>query len=151
MRYPLRTPNDVVTSLKFQLPQFLRSISASDIEYAQTAPLKNKIRSLANSKKDGKACCASSDRLDFAVRGEGDGGRGRIPSKSRAITITPPLLNLKWFALFRQSHYALKASVSVGAQVVLVGASLLVAAGLGGIFPAHFVLATASTGRFRPR
>ncbi len=39
--------------------------------------------------------------------------------------------NLKWFALFQQSQYALEATLGGGAQILVVGLPLLILAGLG--------------------
>jgi hypothetical protein len=52
--------------------------------------------------------------------------------------------NLKWFALFQQSHYALEAALGVGAQILVVGAPLLVLAGLGVAYRRTLLLATSS-------
>jgi hypothetical protein len=53
-------------------------------------------------------------------------------------------LNLKWFALFQQSHYALQEAAGSGAQILLVGAPLIVVAALGIAFERTLLLATSS-------
>ncbi len=53
-------------------------------------------------------------------------------------------VNLKWFALFQQSHYALNAAVGEGAQIELVGAPLIALAWLGIVFRRTLLLAASS-------
>ena len=53
-------------------------------------------------------------------------------------------VNLKWFALFQQSHYALTAAVGDGAQIELVGAPLIALAWLGIVFRRTLLLAASS-------
>src|SRR5208283_351554 len=52
--------------------------------------------------------------------------------------------NLKWFALFQQSHYGLKGALGDGRQILVVGVPLLILAGLGGVFRLTLLLATSS-------
>ena len=52
-------------------------------------------------------------------------------------------LNLKWFALFQQSHYAFEATLG-GAQILVVGLPLLILAGLGVAFRRTLLLAMSS-------
>jgi hypothetical protein len=52
--------------------------------------------------------------------------------------------NLKWFALFQQSQYALEAALGGGAQILVVGAPLLILAGLGVAFRRTLLLAMSS-------
>jgi len=52
--------------------------------------------------------------------------------------------NLKWFALFQQSHYALQAASGGGAQTLVVGAPLIIVAGLGVVFRRTLLLAMSS-------
>jgi hypothetical protein len=52
-------------------------------------------------------------------------------------------LNLKWFALFQQSHYALEEALG-GAQILVVGLPLFILAGLGVTLRRTLLLATSS-------
>jgi hypothetical protein len=52
--------------------------------------------------------------------------------------------NLKWFALFQQSHYALQVALGGGAQILVVGAPLLILAGLGVVYRRTLLLAASS-------
>ena len=65
-----------------------------------------------------------------------------------ALNLTPSsewlwYFNLKCFALFQQSHYAMQAASGGGAQILVVGALVLVA-GLGAAFRRTLLLAMSS-------
>ncbi len=53
-------------------------------------------------------------------------------------------LNLNWFALFQQSQYAIEAALGWGAQILIVGAPLIILAGLGVACRRTLLLATSS-------
>lgn len=52
--------------------------------------------------------------------------------------------NLKWFALFQQSHYALAAALGGDMQILIVGAPLLILALLGVTYRQTLLLAASS-------
>jgi hypothetical protein len=52
--------------------------------------------------------------------------------------------NLKWVAMFQQSHYALEAASGGGPQILVVGLPLLILAGLGVAVKRSLLLATSS-------